>query len=288
MENNAKLLTGREVAENICSQVKVRAEKLSEKGIVPTLGIVRIGENPDDVYYEKSAVKKMMSLGMGCETFSFPDDISEENFSCELEKINARNDIHGILLFCPLPKSFDDRKVKNIVSPEKDVDGMTLVNIARVFSGDNSGFAPCTAEAVVKLIKFYDIDLKGKNVVVVGRSLVVGKPLSMLLIKENATVTVCHTKTKDMQDITRKADVLVAAAGRLGLIDNTYVTKDSIVIDVGMNVDAEGHMCGDVLFAPVSHKVSALTPVPGGVGSVTTAVLAEHVVIAAEKSAEVH
>lgn len=283
MKNMAKLLTGREVSQSICSDVKKRADKLAGAGIIPALAIVRIGDNPDDVYYEKSAEGKMASLGIACETFAFAADISEDVFKKELASINARSDIHGILVFCPLPRNFDEKSVKNIISPEKDVDGMTDGNMAKVFSGDPDGFAPCTAEAVVRLIKYYGIGLSGKNVVIIGRSMVVGKPLSMLLLKENATVTVCHTKTQDIESIARTADILVAAAGRLGLVDDSYVSGKSIVIDVGMNAGADGKMCGDVAFGPVSEIVSAITPVPGGVGSVTTSVLAEHVVAAAEK-----
>ncbi len=247
-------------------------------GRIPKLAIIRVGVRPDDVSYERSAVKKLESFGLQAETFSYDQDISDQDFKREFKRINEDKDIDGILLLRPLPKQICEKDLEAMITPEKDLDGISPVNVAKVFAGDDSGFAPCTAEAVVEVLKQNQISITGKRVVIVGRSMVVGKPLSMLLLKENATVTICHTRTKDLKGTCREAEILVAAAGKARMLDEEYVAQDAVVVDVGINVDENGNLCGDVDFDSIREKASMATPVPGGVGAVTTAVLAKHLV----------
>ena len=262
-----------------------------EKGLetltwVPKLTIIRVGENPDDISYEKGATKKLTSFGLEVESKVFPGDISDEAFKREFAAINADASVDGILMLRPLPKQINEQDIEKMIDPAKDLDGISPVNIAKVFSGDTSGFAPCTAEAVVCMLKMNDIALSGKRVAVVGRSMVVGRPLSMLLLHENATVTICHSRTANLPEVCREADILTACVGKAAMINHTYVKKDAVVIDVGINVDENGKLCGDVDFADLEGTASAATPVPGGVGGVTTAVLAQHLVRAARMKQE--
>lgn len=266
--------------------VSAKLKEQVEKGLetltwVPKLTIIRVGENPDDISYEKGAMKKLTSFGLEVESKVFPGDISDEAFKREFAAINADASVDGILMLRPLPKQINEQDIEKMIDPAKDLDGISPVNIAKVFSGDTSGFAPCTAEAVVCMLKMNDIALSGKRVAVVGRSMVVGRPLSMLLLHENATVTICHSRTASLPEVCREADILTACVGKAAMINHTYVKKDAVVIDVGINVDENGKLCGDVDFADLEGTASAATPVPGGVGGVTTAVLAQHLVRAA-------
>ena len=262
------LLYGADTAEKIKTEI---SEMLSElNGYIPTLGIVRIGSNPADISYEKGAIKKMESLSLNTKVFEFEENISSKDFLSEFKKINEDNEIDGILLFRPLPEHIDEKK---------DLDGISYKNIAKVFAGDESGFAPCTAKAVLKIIESNNIELEGKNVVVLGRSMVIGKPVAMLAIKKNATITICHSKTKNLKEVCKKADILIVAIGRAKMINDEYIGENAIVIDVGINF-AEGKLCGDVDLENVKNAYMA-TPVPKGVGAVTTSVLAEHLVRAA-------
>lgn len=266
--------------------VSAKLKEQVEKGLetltwVPKLTIIRVGENPDDISYEKGAMKKLTSFGLEVESKVFPGDISDEAFKREFAAINADASVDGILMLRPLPKQLNEQDIEKMIDPAKDLDGISPVNIAKVFSGDTSGFAPCTAEAVVCMLKMNDIALSGKRVAVVGRSMVVGRPLSMLLLHENATVTICHSRTASLPEVCREADILTACVGKAAMINHTYVKKDAVVIDVGINVDENGKLCGDVDFADLEGTASAATPVPGGVGGVTTAVLAQHLVRAA-------
>ncbi|WP_337411631.1 bifunctional methylenetetrahydrofolate dehydrogenase/methenyltetrahydrofolate cyclohydrolase [Clostridium sp.] len=341
--------------------VSAKLKEQVEKGLetltwVPKLTIIRVGENPDDISYEKGATKKLTSFGLEVESKVFPGDISDEAFKKEFAAINADASVDGILMLRPLPKQINEQDIEKMIDPAKDLDGISPVNIAKVFSGDTSGFAPCTAEAVVCMLKMNDIALSGKRVAVVGRSMVVGRPLSkqineqdiekmidpakdldgispvniakvfsgdtsgfapctaeavvcmlkmndialsgkrvavvgrsmvvgrplsMLLLHENATVTICHSRTASLPEVCREADILTACVGKAAMINHTYVKKDAVVIDVGINVDENGKLCGDVDFADLEGTASAATPVPGGVGGVTTAVLAQHLVRAA-------
>lgn len=263
------------INEKLMEQVK------SIEGPLPHLAIIRVGERPDDCSYERGAVKKMDKVGVRCTTYTFDADIDNEAFQAEFDKINENPDIDGILMLRPLPKQLDEKQIENKIDPRKDLDGISPLNLAKVYAGDESGYAPCTAEAIIEMLDYAGIDIKGKRVTVVGRSLVIGKPVSMLLMKRNATVTVCHTKTVDMAGTCKNAEILVAAAGSARMIKKEYVADGAVVIDVGINVDDEGNLCGDVDFDAISDIAAAATPVPGGVGSVTTSVLAKHLVKAA-------
>lgn len=261
------------------------AEEIKQlQGSVPKLAIIRVGEKPDDMSYERSAVKKMETFGLRVQTFVFPKDISDEDFKEAFQKINKDPDVTGILLLRPLPRQIKEKEIEAMIDPKKDLDGISPVNIAKVFSGDPSGFAPCTAEAVIEILKANNISIEGKRAAVIGRSMVIGKPLSMLLLKENATVTICHTRTKELPEICRQAEILVAAAGKAGMVEESWVSDGAVVIDVGINVDENGKLCGDVDQASMESRNLLLTPVPGGVGAVTTAVLAKHLIQAARSN----
>ena len=274
-----ELIKGAPVSAKIKEEVGAMLEKIN--GPAPKLAIVRVGENPDDMSYERGAVKKMDAFGLRSQCYTFPADITDEAFKKEFTAINEDPDVSGILLLRPLPKQICEKDIEAMIDPKKDLDGISPVNIAKVFSGDSTGFAPCTAEAVIEVLKAYDISMEGKRAAIVGRSMVVGRPLSMLLLKENATVTICHTRTKDLPGTCQQAEILVAAAGKAKMLDDSYVGENTTVIDVGLNVDENGKLCGDVDYDTIQDKAQAATPVPGGVGAVTTAVLAKHLVRAA-------
>ena len=276
-----KVLKGAEVSAKIKEQVSQMMEGL--EGPAPKLAIVRVGEKPDDMSYERGAVKKMENFGLRVRSYVFPEQISDRDFKAEFDKINNDPDVAGILLLRPLPKQIAETDIEKMIDPEKDLDGISPANIAKVFAGDKTGFAPCTAEAVIEVLKANGIDMTGKNVTIVGRSMVVGRPLSMLMLKENATVTICHTRTRDLETECRRAEILVAAAGKAKMLDGRHVGQDAIVIDVGINVDENGKLCGDVDFPSIEPLASMATPVPGGVGAVTTAVLAKHLVLAGRR-----
>ena len=274
-----ELIKGAPVSAKIKEEVGEMLEKIN--GPAPKLAIVRVGENPDDMSYERGAVKKMDAFGLRSQCYTFPADITDEDFKKEFTAINADTDVSGILLLRPLPKQICEKDIEAMIDPKKDLDGISPVNIAKVFSGDPTGFAPCTPEAVIEVLKAYNIPMEGKRAVIVGRSMVVGRPLSMLLLKENATVTICHTRTKDLPGTCKQAEILVAAAGKAKMLDDFYVGENTTVIDVGINVDENGKLCGDAAADTLEGKSGKLTPVPGGVGAVTTAVLAKHLVQAA-------
>lgn len=274
-------LKGAFISGKIKEQVQNMLEGLN--GYVPTLAIIRVGEKLDDVSYERGAIKKMDAFGLKVRSYAFDENISDADFKSEFAKINEDSQIDGILMLRPLPKQICEKDVEKMINPAKDLDGISPENIAKVFAGDDTGFAPCTAEAVIEVLKGYEIPMKGRNVTVVGRSMVVGKPLSMLFVKENATVTICHTKTEDLKAECKRAQILVAAAGKAKMLDGSYVGKDAVVIDVGINVDENGKLCGDVDYESLEGIASKATPVPGGVGAVTTAVLAKHLVQAAAR-----
>ena len=279
----AKRLLGKEVTAALNERIKADAEALKAKGVNPTLCIIRVGENESDISYERGATKRCETLGVACEEILLPEDVSQEELLATIDKVNKNDQIHGVLLFRPLPKHLDQSVIENALDPAKDVDCMTDGSMSGVFTGKNVGFPPCTPQACMEILDHYGIDCTGKKAVVVGRSLVVGKPAAMMLIKKNATVTVCHTRTVDMPSVVREADIVIVAAGRAGVVDDTYLRAGQVVIDVGINVNAEGKLCGDVDFEKAEPIVEAITPVPGGVGSVTTSVLVGHVVEAAKR-----
>lgn len=268
---------GMPVVKAMAEKFKEQVAGLKEKGIIPKLAIVRVGEREDDIAYEKGALKRFAGVDALVEVIALPTTISQDEFDKVIIRLNGDKEIHGILVFRPLPKQLSDERLKELINPLKDVDGISMINSAKVFAGEKSGFAPCTAQAVVEILDFYGIELTGKRVVVVGRSLVVGRPLSMLLLKKNATVTICHTRTKDIAAECSRADILIACAGSARMIKKEYTHPGQTVIDVGINF-VDGVMCGDVDYEAVAESVAAITPVPGGVGTVTTSVLLKHTI----------
>lgn len=280
----AQLLKGLPVANALTEALAVRAAALTEKNIVPTLAILRVGQRPDDISYETGAMKRCAKVGIAVRQFLLEEGCTQNELLDTIQKINEDPSIHGCLMFRPLPDKDMEEAACGLLAPEKDVDGMTAGSLATVFAGKGTGFPPCTAEGCIELLDHYGIGLQGKRVAVIGRSLVIGKPVSMMLQSRNATVTMCHTKTVDLPQVCRDAEILVVAAGKAGVVDERFVSPGQVVIDVGIHVTAEGKLCGDVAFDATEPVVEAITPVPGGVGSVTTAMLAKHVIEAAEKT----
>lgn len=280
----AQLWKGAPVAAALTEQLARRAESLSAKGTIPTLAIVRVGARPEDLSYERGALKRCEKVGIAVRQFQLAEDAAQEELLTVIHQINADKAIHGCLLFRPLPKHIDEGAICAALSPAKDVDGITAGSLAAVFSGSGSGYPPCTAQACLEILDYYGYELKGKRAVVVGRSLVIGKPVSMLLLGRHATVTICHTRTADLAGECQRADVLVAAAGKAGAISAQCLAPGQVVLDVGINVDNAGNLVGDVDFPSAEATVEAITPVPGGVGAVTTSVLARHVIEAAENA----
>ncbi len=281
----ARILKGKEVADALTVKMQRDVEALKQQGITPTICIFRVGERPDDLAYERGATKRAQTVGVEVVNVVLPADVTQEEFDRELTRVNEDDSIHGILLFRPLPKQLDNEKARQMLNPAKDIDGCTDLSLAGVFTNTKTGFPPCTAQAVMEILHHYGIAVSGQNVAVIGRSLVIGRPVAMMLMHENATVVNCHTRTRDVRAFTRRADILVAAAGRLHSVTEQYTHPDQVVIDVGINWDEEkGGISGDVDFAAVEPVVQAITPVPGGVGSVTSCVLIGHVVEAAKRS----
>ena len=279
------ILKGAPVVAAMNEANAARCAALREKGVVPTLAVIRVGERPDDLSYEKGVMARCAKVGVEVKQFLLPADASQEELLRVIAGINADAAIHGCLLFRPLPKQFDDRIIRAALSPEKDIDGITDGSLAGVFTNTAVGYPPCTAQACLEILKFYNIPLSGKRAVVVGRSLVVGKPAAMMLDRENATVTLCNSRTQNLPDVCREADVVVVAMGKMGFIGAEHLRTGQVVVDVGIHVNEEGKLCGDVRFGEAEPVVEAITPVPGGVGTVTTSVLVSHVVEAAEKAA---
>ena len=289
----AKRLLGKEVNEALVASLQTRTAALREKGVVPTLGIIRLGENPSDLSYEKGATKRAEEVGVAVKNYILPETATKEEVLAVIDQVNADDSVHGVLMFRPLPKHLkaDQDEICNRLAPKKDVDSMTHMSNAGVFEGQALGYAPCTPAACMEILDYYGIDCKGKNAVVIGRSLVVGKPAAMMLMANNANVTICHTKTVNTAEICRNADIIVSAAGVLNSLTKDFVRPGQVVIDVSMNWNPEkitakgkGGMSGDCVFEEVEPVVEAITPVPGGVGAVTTSVLMKHVVEAAEKA----
>lgn len=277
-------LLGKPVADSINEQLSITIKELKDAGTIPTLAVVRVGAREDDLSYERGLLKKFDSMECKVNVFELPVECTQGDLEELINTLNSDDKTHGILMFRPLPKHLSEERIKMIINPSKDVDSMGTASLAGVFAGDKNAFPPCTAQAVVEILKFYGIELKGKKVTVVGRSLVIGKPVSMLLLSENATVTICHTKTADLKAECKAADIIVACAGVAKMLTSDYVREGQIVIDVGMNVDENGKLCGDVDFEEVSKIVDAITPVPRGVGSVTTSVLLKHTVLSADRA----
>ena len=275
-------MKGSEVSSRMKEMLLGKVSELKKNGINPALAVVRVGSKPDDLVYERSILKRFTPLGIDVKVHELPADITQADFDSEFMALNDDPSVHGILLFQPLPEGLSSTYARVHMNPLKDIDGMSPLNEARIFEGGSEGFAPCTASAVMTVLAQYGYDPAGKNVVIVGRSMVIGRPLSMLMLRANATVTVCHSRTQNLAEVCRRADILVAAVGHAKMITPEYVTKKSVVVDVGIDTDKDGNLCGDVNFERVEPVVQAVTPVPGGVGAVTTSVLAENLLKAAK------
>ncbi len=278
------LLKGGPVVAAMNENSAARCAALQAKGVTPQLAIVRVGERPDDLSYERGVMKRCAAMGVAVRQFLLSADATQEALLAVIDEVNRDSAIHGCLLFRPLPKTMDDSVIRAALAPEKDVDGITDLSLAGVFTGAATGFAPCTAQACAEILDFYQIPLSGRRVTVVGRSLVVGKPAAMLLDRRNATVTMCNSRTQNLAAVCREADVVVVAMGRMGAIGGDCLRPGQTVVDVGIHVGPDGKLCGDVRFDEAEGIVSAITPVPGGVGTVTNSVLVRHVVEAAERS----
>lgn len=281
----AQLLTGKEVVAAMAGDLHARIASLAERGVAPTLALVRVGHRPDDLSYERTARKRAEGLGVGLAAFALDEFAPQEQVLATIGQVNCDPAIHGCLLFRPLPSFLDDRAICDALDPAKDVDGITPASLAAVFTDRPGGFPPCTAAACLVLLDHYGIPVEGKHVVVVGRSLVVGKPVSMLLLERHASVTICHSRTEHLADITRSADIVICATGRARAFGPGFFSPGQTVLDVGINFDTQGNLCGDVDFEAVEPVVAAITPVPGGLGSVTTSVTMAHTVQAAERAA---
>ena len=280
----AMILKGAPVVAAMNEANAARCEALKAKGITPTLAVVRVGAREDDLSYERGVMTRCGKVGVAVRQYLLPADAAQEQLLDVIHGINADPAIHGCLLFRPLPKQFDDRTIRAALSPEKDIDGITDGSLAGVFTNTAIGYPPCTAQACLEILRHYDLPLSGKRAVVVGRSLVVGKPAAMMLDRQNATVTLCNSRTQNLPALCREADILVVAMGKMGFIGGDCLREGQVVVDVGIHVNAEGKLCGDVRFAEAEPVVGAITPVPGGVGTVTTSVLVSHVVDAAENT----
>jgi methylenetetrahydrofolate dehydrogenase (NADP+)/methenyltetrahydrofolate cyclohydrolase len=280
----ATLLKGKDVADALNAKMSADVESLKAKGVTPTLAILRVGERPDDISYEKGAMKRCEGVGVAVKNVVLPADVTQDVLMQNVEALNNDKGVHGVLIFRPLPKHLDEEAVRQALKPEKDIDGITDGSLAGVFTGNGNGFPPCTAQACMEILDYYKINCAGKRAVVIGRSLVVGKPAAVMLMGKNATVTVCHTKTVDMPAVAKTAEILIVAAGKANAVTKEYLSEGQVVVDVGINMNDEGKLCGDVKFDEAEPIVGAITPVPGGVGTVTTSVLVSHVVEAAKKT----
>lgn len=280
-----KLLKGACVAGAILQNTDERVKTLRLSGILPTLAVLRVGDRPDDLSYERGIKKCCVSTGVQLRSVALPAGSSQECVLASVENLNHDDSVHGILVLSPLPEPIDSDTVRRAIAPEKDVDGCTASSLAAVFSSAGDGYPPCTAQAVVEILNYYGIPCSGRHAVILGRSLIVGRPAAMLLMRKNATVTICHSKSVNLQALSRSADILVVCTGRSRSVGTEYLRPGQTVIDVGIHFE-NGKMCGDVAFEQADGLVDAVTPVPGGVGAVTTSILLSHTVEAAEKAAK--
>lgn len=280
----AEILKGAPVAKALNEKMSVKVMELKKSGEEPTLAILRVGERADDISYEKGAMKRCEQVGVKVKKVVLPADVDAEMFFDTLAELNEDENVHGILMMRPLPGHIDGERARKMLEPAKDVDGCTDGSLAGVFANTKTGFAPCTAQAAMEILDYYGINCEGKRAVVVGRSLVVGRPVSMMLMHKNATVTICHTRTADVPSVSRGADIIIVCSGQMESIGAEYLCEGQIVVDVGIGWNEEkGKLCGDVKFEEAESVVEAITPVPGGVGAVTTSVLVSHVIEAAER-----
>ena len=280
----AEKLKGAEVSRQLNADTAARAEALNARGVEPKLAVLRVGSREDDLSYERGIRKRCETCGVKVEVSAYPDTITQEEFMAEIQRVNGDSSIHGVLIFCPLPKTLDEKAVRRALDPAKDIDGITDGSLFGVFAGRKEGYPPCTPDACMEVLRHYGIDPAGKRAVIVGRSLVVGRPLAMMLMEKNATVTICHTRTKDLPAVCREADILVAAAGKAKMLGAEHTVPGQVILDVGIHAAEDGGLCGDVDQEAVDPIAGWITPVPGGVGTVTTSILVSHVVTAAERS----
>lgn len=278
------LLKGAPVAASINEKTKELVRRCEEIDRVPSLMTLRIGSNPSDVAYERSLSQKITELGMDFDAVVLDEDVAQSEVEKLIENANVDPAIDAIMIFRPLDKRFDENAICNKVAPSKDVDGVSARSLASVFMGDTDGFAPATAKACIEICDHYGIELEGNHVVVVGRSLVIGKPVGMLALDRNATVTFCHSRTSELPSITRSADIVISAIGRPHFFEDSHFAEGQTVIDVGINI-VEGRICGDVDAESVQGTVERITPVPGGVGTVATATLLNNVALACARAA---
>ena len=278
----ALILQGAPVAGAMTETLRPRILALKERGVCPALAVVRVGEKPEQLSYERAAARRCAALGVAFRSFALAEDCGQAALLAAIEEINRDGEIHGCMLLRPLTPGLDEYAACQALRPEKDVDGMTAASLGAVFTGRGRGYPPCTAQACMEVLDYYQIPLPGARAAVIGRSLVVGRPLAMLLQARNATVTLCHSRSVNLPALCREQEILIAAAGSAGMVDESYVNQNQVILDVGVNADGEGHLCGDVCFARVEPLVRALSPVPGGVGAVTTTVIIKHVIQAAE------
>ena len=282
----AQVLLGKEVADVLTEELVERVAKLKAGGVEPSLAIVRLGDEADDLSYERGALNRAEKAGVKVKVFDLPRDLPQEDLEQVILEINQDDSLHGCLIFRPLPGQIDEEKIAALLAPAKDIDGFTDGSLVGVFKGEQTGFAPCTAEAAIAILKHYNVNLNGARAVVLGRSLVIGKPVAMMLLQENSTVTICHSRTKEIAKAAKDADVLIAAVGQAKMVTLEFCNPGQVIIDVGINVDEEGKLLGDVDYDAVEPLVKAITPVPRGVGSVTTSILMKHVVEAAERATD--
>lgn len=273
------LLKGKAVSDAIMNECIIETNELKEKGRMPSLAVFRVGSKDSDLSYERTILKRCAEIGIQVINYIYEEDVNPDLFYEQLDQANRDPQIHGILVFRPLPKIFDDEKVRNSILPEKDIDGCGDLSLAGILTGKQNRFAPCTAEAVIAILDHYKIPISGKHALVLGRSLVIGKPVAMMLLSRNATVSICHSKSANIQDMAAKADLLICATGKMESVDHSYVNPHQTVIDVGIAYnEIKQKLCGDVLFEEVEPLVENITPVPGGVGSVTSSILVRHVI----------
>ena len=277
----ANIIDGKAIAAAIRREVADEAAALKEKGIIPGLAVILVGNDPASCTYVRNKQKACVEAGLYAEQIDLPAETTQEELLAKVEELNARTDIHGILCQLPLPRHLDDKAVIAAISPDKDVDAFHAANVGHIMIGDHR-FLPCTPAGVMELIHRAGVTVEGKECVVIGRSNIVGKPMAMLLLHENGTVTICHSRTKDLKEICRRADILVAAVGKPKFVTADMVKPGAVVIDVGMDRDENGKLCGDVDFAAVEPIAGAITPVPGGVGPMTIAMLLKNTITAAK------
>lgn len=273
---SARILKGKPVADSMQAALSEKAHELRKKGIIPKLCIIRVGERSDDIAYETGAVKKMTATGIEVDRVILNASCTQEELEEVMREKNSDEEVHGILMLRPLPAHLDEKKITQMISPEKDVDCMNPATLAGIFEPSEGLKTPCTPQAVIEMLRYYDIEMTGKKVAVLGRSSVIGKPVALLLLNENATVTICHSKTADLRETVREADIVISAMGRAKMIDGSYIREGATLIDVGINTDEDGKLCGDADFESAEKVAGAISPVPGGVGSVTTTILAKN------------